>query len=43
MPEEKTTIANEIQIIDEYSLKDKIHVIRGVKVMLDYYLAAIYR
>ncbi len=42
MPEEKTTIANEIQFIDYYSLKDKIHVIRGVKVMLDYDLAAIY-
>lgn len=33
---------DEIQIIDGNSLKDRIHVIRGVKVMLDYDLAAIY-
>ena len=32
----------EIQIIDENSIRDKIHVIRGVKVMLDFDLAAIY-
>ena len=31
-----------VQIIDENSIKDKIYVIRGVKVMLDYDLAAIY-
>ena len=42
MPEEKTTTAKEIQIIDEDSIRDKIHVIRGVKVMLDYDLAQIY-
>ena len=32
----------EIQIIDENSIREKIHVIRGVKVMLDYDLASIY-
>ena len=42
MPEENTTNAKEIQIIDEDSIRDKIHVIRGVKVMLDFDLAAIY-
>ena len=31
-----------IQIIDEESIKNKIYIIRGVKVMLDYDLAAIY-
>ena len=31
-----------IQIVDENSIKDKIHIIRGVKVMLDYDLAEIY-
>ena len=31
-----------VQIIDENSIKDKIHIIRGVKVMLDYDLAEIY-
>ena len=41
-PEENTTNAKEIQIIDENSIRDKIHVIRGVKVILDYDLAAIY-
>ena len=42
MPEENTTNAKEIQIIDEDSIRDKIHVIHGVKVMLDYDLARIY-
>ena len=42
MPEENTTTVKEIQIIDENSIRDKIHVIRGVKVMLDFDLAAIY-
>jgi hypothetical protein len=42
MPEENTTTVKEIQIIDEDSIRDKIHVIRGVKVMLDFDLAAIY-
>ena len=31
-----------VQIIDEESIKNKIYIIRGVKVMLDYDLAAIY-
>ena len=31
-----------VQIIDENSVKDKIYIIRGVKVMLDYDLAEIY-
>ena len=31
-----------VQIIDENSVKDKIYIIRGVKVMLDYDLADIY-
>ncbi|MBQ7283098.1 MAG: ORF6N domain-containing protein [Spirochaetales bacterium] len=42
MPEESTTTVKEIHIIDENSIRDKIHVIRGVKVMLDYDLASIY-
>lgn len=45
MPEEMKNderVKHEIQIIDGNSLKDRIHVIRGVKVMLDYDLAAIY-
>ena len=42
MPEENTTTVKEIQIIDEDSIRDKIHVIRGVKVMLDFDLAVIY-
>ena len=42
MQEENTTTVKEIQIIDEDSIRDKIHVIRGVKVMLDFDLAAIY-
>ena len=33
---------NGVMIIDEGSIKDKIHIIRGVKVMLDYDLAEIY-
>ena len=32
----------EVQIINENTIKDKIHIIRGVKVMLDYDLAEIY-
>ena len=42
MQEENTATVKEIQIIDENSIRDKIHVIRGVKVMLDFDLAAIY-
>ena len=42
MQEENTATVKEIQIIDEDSIRDKIHVIRGVKVMLDYDLARIY-
>ncbi len=42
MPEENTATVKEIQIIDENSIRDKIHVIRGVKVILDFDLAAIY-
>ena len=33
---------NEIMIVDEKSLRDKIHVIRGQQVMLDFDLAEIY-
>ena len=33
---------NEIMIVDERSLRDKIHVIRGQQVMLDFDLAEIY-
>lgn len=33
---------NEIMIVDEQSLKDKIYVIRGQQVMLDFDLAEIY-
>ncbi len=42
MQEENTATVKEIQIIDEDSIRDKIHVIRGVKVMLDYDLALFY-
>ena len=33
---------NEIMIVDERSLRDKIYVIRGQQVMLDFDLAEIY-
>lgn len=33
---------NEIAIINEESIKDKIYIIRGEKVMLDFELAEIY-
>ena len=33
---------NEIAIIDEVSIRDKIHIIRGQQVMLDFDLAEIY-
>ena len=33
---------NEIMIVDEKTLKDKIYVIRGQQVMLDFDLAEIY-
>ena len=33
---------NEIMIVDEQSLRNKIYVIRGQQVMLDYDLAEIY-
>lgn len=46
MPDRKTveesTTTEVIHLIDENSLRDKIHIIRGVRVMLDYDLAAIY-
>ncbi len=32
----------EIAIVDERTIRDKIYVVRGVKVMLDFELAAIY-
>ena len=35
-------VGTEIAVIDEQSIKDKIYVIRGVKVMLDFELAIIY-
>ena len=37
----KTNI-NDIELINEDTLKDKIYTIRGVKVMLDFDLAKIY-
>ena len=41
--EEKTNeIKNEIALVDEESLRSKIYIIRGQKVMLDYDLAKIY-
>ena len=35
-------MADDMILIDERSIKDKIYTIRGVKVMLDYDLAEIY-
>jgi len=42
--EEKELIpgSNEIAIIDEHTIRDKIYVVRGVQVMLDFELAEIY-
>lgn len=35
-------IDNEIMTIDERSLKDKIYIVRGVRIMFDFDLAEIY-
>jgi len=42
MTNKKKSNNNEIMIIDENSIKDKIYVIRGIQVMLDFDLACIY-
>ena len=39
---EETTAANSVELVDERSLKEKIYIIRGVQVMLDFELAEIY-
>ena len=41
-PIEKESTVTDIAIVDEYTLRDKIYEIRGVKVMLDFELAEIY-
>ena len=42
MDEQKKSEITEIAIVDERSIRDKIYVVRGVKVMLDFELAEIY-
>ena len=42
MDEQKKPEITEIAIVDERSIRDKIYVVRGVKVMLDFELAEIY-
>lgn len=42
MTNKTKTNSNEIMLIDENSIKDKIYVIRGIQVMLDFDLASIY-
>ena len=39
---EQATVNTQIAVIDERSIRDKIYVVRGVKVMLDFELAEIY-
>ena len=40
--DELATVNTEIAVIDERTIRDKIYVVRGVKVMLDFELAEIY-
>jgi len=42
MDEQKTSVSTEIAIVDEQTIRNKIHVVRGMKVMLDFELAEIY-
>ena len=42
MTNKTKTNSNEIMLIDENSIKNKIYVIRGIQVMLDFDLASIY-
>ena len=42
MDEQKKPEITEVAIVDERSIRDKIYVVRGVKVMLDFELAEIY-
>jgi len=42
MDEQKKAAGMEISIVDEKTIRDKIYVVRGVKVMLDFELAEIY-
>ena len=42
MADKTTEIKNEMSLVDEKSLRSKIYVIRGQKVMLDFDLAEIY-
>ena len=39
---EQATVNTQIAVIDERSIRDKIYIVRGVKVMLDFELAEIY-
>ena len=39
---EKEAVPTEIAVIDERTIRDKIYVVRGVQVMLDFDLAEIY-
>ena len=34
---------NEIAIVDEWTIRNRIYIVRGVKVMLDFELAEIFR
>ena len=38
----KPEASSEIAIVDERTIRDKIYIVRGVKVMLDFELAEIY-
>ena len=40
--EKAEKLKNEIAIVDEKSVRDKIYVVRGIQVMLDFELAEIY-
>ncbi|MBR6983112.1 MAG: ORF6N domain-containing protein [Ruminococcus sp.] len=40
--EQKTEVSTEIAIINENTIRDKIYIVRGVQVMLDFELAEIY-
>ena len=41
-PDEQVTVNTEITVIDERTIRDKIYIVRGAKVMLDFELAEIY-
>ena len=41
-PDKQATVTTKMAVIDERSIRDKIYVVRGVEVMLDFELAEIY-